>query len=66
MLYANEQVINLENIREGKSKNKFWTSIIKKVFKGHKFITTVVIMFGVCSFMNGVLIYNFFEILKKV
>ena len=64
MLYASGEVLKIDN-QEDNSKKR-WTSIIKRFLQKHKFITTVIAIFGVCSIMNFVLIYNFIEILRQL
>ena len=69
MLYANEDIFNISynseldrlEINNQKSNNK-----IKKKNNENKIIIVLVILFGIFSIMNSILIYSFMELLKNI
>lgn len=69
MLYANDEIFNIgynAELDRLEINNKRKRKKIRKVFNENKVITTLIILFGIFSIMNCILIYTFMELLKNI
>ena len=69
MIYANDEIFNIgynSKLDRLEIKNKKITAKIRKFIIKNKIITTLIVLFGVFSFMNCILIYTFMQLLKNI